>query len=313
MLAAKVAVPYNNLGIPGATTQEMNSTTSSEDSQPPGNFFFDFILRNPNFGGTTVLEQAIGRGPTLVTIWIGHTDILGGMLSGQPVVGVNITAPSIFATHLGNLLDELTERIMTRTGFRPTIAVGNIPGDVPYFLPVSTFETLLGRSIPFQETEVARVLFRALSFVTEQNPPSLTATFTLSETEMQLYNDTVGEYNQVIADLATVRSLAVVDIHQMVADLFTNGVSGFDAEHFLVDPSNTAFSLDGLHFNNYGYGLVANSFLAVINELTGTDLPLIDPASLQWDPTYGRTPKVQGKKAVPVSPEATAAMEALFR
>jgi len=42
----------------------------------------------------------------------------------------------------------------------------------------------------------------------------------------------------------------------------------------------TLFSLDGVHTNSRGYGVVANAFIEKINELQGTTIPLLDWSAL---------------------------------
>ena len=79
----------------------------------------------------------------------------------------------------------------------------------------------------------------------------------------------------------------------------------------------TAFSLDGVHPNNKGYGHVANGFIDVINGLDGTSIPQVDVGTLTWDPTYGVTSpaptSADQPRKISVTPEAAAAMGAIFR
>jgi hypothetical protein len=78
--------------------------------------------------------------------------------------------------------------------------------------------------------------------------------------------------------------------------------------------ATTAFSLDGVHPNNRGYGIVANAFIDVINDAAGTSVSHVNTGNLSWDPTYGRPPIIVAHEGPPgLSPEAAAAMTAIFR
>ncbi len=89
------AVPYNNLGIPGALTYDVLFTTNANDcasalyANTP-NPFFDLVLRNSG----TQLQQALAKQPTFVILWIGNNDVLGYATSG----GVSPSAPTDVTT-----------------------------------------------------------------------------------------------------------------------------------------------------------------------------------------------------------------------
>ena len=79
----------------------------------------------------------------------------------------------------------------------------------------------------------------------------------------------------------------------------------------------TMFSLDGVHPNNKGYVFMANTFLDVINDLTGASYAQIPLAAGVWDPTYGvpiAAPSKSGGKQWPyVSPEIAQSLKTMFR
>jgi len=85
--------PYNNLGIPGIVIADatIGITTLNSASRSP---FLDIILRNPNFGNTSPVQQTQLLAPTFVTLWLGNNDVLGYATSG----GVNPSAPTPKAT-----------------------------------------------------------------------------------------------------------------------------------------------------------------------------------------------------------------------
>src|SRR4051794_41017511 len=80
--------PYNNLGVPGSRVHDTLATTNGG--------LHDLILRNPNFGNTTALVQALILKPTFVTLWIGNNDVLGAATSGIVIDGVTLTTLDSF-------------------------------------------------------------------------------------------------------------------------------------------------------------------------------------------------------------------------
>ncbi len=314
-------VPYNNLGIPGATALDMTQALDSTTSQKPGNSFFDFILRNPNFGNTNVLTQAVGKEPTLVTLWIGNNDILGGIFTGAPEVGVNITPPAAFQSLLDGVVGSIYDGVAARNGVEPLVMVATIPDIVlPYLVAPTTFQALLQSPspIPTVEEGVAYFLFDALSYMKGGGALPVPAQYTLTAAEYSVVSTAIDGFNTAINTVADARGAVVVDVNVMLNSLATGGIPGLSAQHFLVNQA-TAFSLDGLHFNNVGYGLVANVFIEKLNTVLGSALsepiPLVDVTALSWDPTYGQgvVTRPPAGKAVTLTPAAAEAMTAIFR
>lgn len=313
LLASSWPVPYSNLGVPGATTYDMLYCTDSLNSQSPGNAYFDFILRNPTFGDVTMIDQAINRGPTLVTCWIGNNDILGGATSGEPEVGVNITPTANFQAMYEGILDKIAAETMLKSGWEPMIMTANIPSisSAPYFMPQAIFEAILGTPIPYEETP-AYVLFPALGYVAAGGALPLPADYTLEQDEVDIVEAMVVEYNNVIAAAAEARGIMVYDANAALANmtdtqrshfLAVYGDVGYDTE---LAASMTEFSLDGIHPNSHGYSIVAQGFLDLINGAFGTEFEAPYDAS-SWDPTYGVVPVVPAS-----APAEFNAMKALF-
>ncbi|MBK7703504.1 MAG: hypothetical protein IPI34_11780 [bacterium] len=329
LLTAQWPVAYQNLGVPGATLSDGMNATSSANSQSPGNSYFDFVLRNSVFGGVVMCDQAASLEPTLVTCWLGNNDALGGAMSGEPVLGVNVTPPAAFAVMYEALLDRITDKVFARTGFEPIIITANVPdiASTPYFMPKTTFRAMAGLPGPdalpdanlFGEEDVVYVRFPTLSYLSPPINGSLPIPeeYTLDIAETAVVQDAVTGFNAAIAAAVDERDhVHLYDAHAALAALNPG-----QATHFLAlvgsgltpaaAAATTYFSLDGIHPNNRGYGHVANGFIATINEALDASIPSIDLAGLTWDPTYGVP--MNEKAAAGLSPEAARAMDAIFR
>jgi lysophospholipase L1-like esterase len=120
--------------------------------------------------------------------------------------------------------------------------------------------------------------------------------FILDQNEIAIINQTVGQYNAIIADLADEYDLALVDMFSYFNGIVSNGLSinGVNYNADFADVSDvdspgglsnnpgmadgvTLFSLDGVHLNQRGYAVVANQFIQAINAEYGAGLvPLTD-------------------------------------
>ncbi len=126
--------PYQNLGIPTATTWDL---LFAKDSTSNFRYFFfgetnpavNLVLRNPALGNTTVFQQAKMQQPDLLTVWIGNNDVLGYATSGglKPVTPIDdFTSPFTGVPLLGfqNAYLALMDSV---NSLGAMVAVANIP------------------------------------------------------------------------------------------------------------------------------------------------------------------------------------------
>jgi len=346
LLAAPQPTPYENLGVPGALLADVMSAYDSGTSYgaPVGspNPFFDFINRSTFFGvpestdptlQPTMLVGGIAKGARVATFWIGNNDVLGGATAGTPVVGVTITDPTEFATQYATTLLTLAGGLAQRRGLPSYIVVGNIPSitDIPYFMTKATFETAIGMAWPWgyaegNDDDGMLMTFTALSWAQDaaNQGSALPGNYTLTSAEASIVASTVAAYNGAISNAISMvneqypGTCALFDANALMA-----GLEPAQKTHFLLllpqaggDVATAAgmtyFSLDGVHPNQKGYGVVANGVLEVINDLTGSSYPMVDISTLSWDPTYGQTTgPVSGSPIL--TRDAAVAMENMFR
>ena len=104
---------------------------------------------------------------------------------------------------------------------------------------------------------------------------------TITAEELDAIKTAVDGFNQTIATLAGQFKVPVVDANGFLDILNTSGIEGYTGLFALLDPANTAFSLDGVHPNNGGYALIANKFIEKINESFGLSIPLLNAAEFK--------------------------------
>ena len=277
------ASAYNNLGIPGADSQDILSTTTD------GGGFHDLILRHHG----TALQQAAALHPTYITLWIGNNDALGAALQGRAIEGQTLTPVAKFR-------DRYTQIVDAVKGMGAKVVAANIP-DVdtipfvttihPYVVNPVTQEPVLdnGQTIPLigpngSLASNAYVLLTASSLIAQgigvpkalggQGTP-LPDSVILDADEVGAIRDHVAGYNQAIADLCSAAGIPVLDVNAIFRDIVTNGrnVGGvrLSADYL----TGGIFSYDGVHPTELGYAVLANEWIAKINE-GGESLPVVD-------------------------------------
>jgi len=283
----------------------------------------------------SMVYKAIAKGGALATVWLGNNDVLGAATSGNPNNPVPITDPAVFAARYQAMLMTLAGGLHQRNGFPATIVTATVPSitSAPYFMPEPLFDSVvqgqIGASWPggYEEADVQIVRFPTLSWIAANaaNPTTpIPSTFTLTGAEVQMVNDAVTAYNTAIKQISAginasgIAKCGVMDAYDLLGDL-----SATQKTHFMLLLSQTgdittaaamtAFSLDGIHPNNVGYGIVANGFIERINDLDGTSIPDVDLGELSWDPTYGVVSSLAADVGgIRITPAAATGMAAIF-
>ncbi len=61
-----------------------------------------------------------------------------------------------------------------------------------------------------------------------------------------MIQEAVENFNSIITNIAGEFDVPVVDINEALMRLNNEGIDGFTSDFVLIDPINTAYSLDGL-------------------------------------------------------------------
>lgn len=294
------------------------------------------------YQSASMVYQAIAKGGALATFWLGNNDVLGPAMSGEPPAGfgnpLSVGAQTFQARYTATLSVLAGGLRQRNNDLKPTIIVANIPAvaSTPYFVPKAVFDAFVTSQIGvpwpggYTESGVQYVLFPALSWVAAQAAAEdfdpIPASLTLDAGETTDVDTATTVFNQIIAGVAAaVDGAGVADVAVMDANALLSGRSAAEKTHFLFllgqgltvtqAAATTLFSLDGIHPNPHGYGVVANAFIDVYNAMnpeSEADLDHVDPAALPWDPTYGQT-TVKATGRLGLDERAAVAMDALFR
>ncbi|MCI0693706.1 SGNH/GDSL hydrolase family protein [candidate division KSB1 bacterium] len=129
-------------------------------------------------------------------------------------------------------------------------------------------------------------------------------TMSLTVTENDAIKQAVDGFNNTLQSLATQFQVPIVDANSMLTALNTAGLDGYSGRFVMMDPANTAFSLDGVHPNDGGYAIVANAFIEKINATFQLTIPKLNCAEFKGQ--YG------GSVSAQISMEAVEQVKAIF-
>jgi hypothetical protein len=241
--------------------------------------------------------------PRIITVWIGDNDILGGLLTGNPVVGQNVTPSSVWEGMYSSILDRVA-------AFAPNaqIALGNLQSTWPYLttVPLGTDVPNVG-FVPWttDESDVVYVLLPAAS---ELDPPlgpdylapaggtaSIPGEYTITQSEWDAVEGQINAYDAIIAQQAQARGWALVDVNAKMLALprdpqnpqtyaSLNGVFPWldmTGDGVPEQNVNSAFSLDGIHPSEKGYSAIAEWFAMALNDTYGTSYAEANPNPVQ--------------------------------
>ena len=98
--------------------------------------------------------------------------------------------------------------------------------------------------------------------------------YVLDQKEQKLVSAAIANYNQIIAEIATENTFALVDMNAFFDQIVEGGITEEGTTFTAAFITGNAFSLDGVHLTQKGYALVAKKFIQEINSYYKSDIPL---------------------------------------
>jgi lysophospholipase L1-like esterase len=304
-----------DLAVPDAVLQDVLTTQPSV----PIDDFTDLILGVPGlFAAPPVslsqVQWAQALQPTTIFVWIGNNDILGAATAANPSGATSLTS---FNSSYVQMMNELAATHVP-------VVVANIadPTAAPFFTPASTIaeETglplfVLGPILGIGPGDY--VLPAGIALIPDilSNPSlgPLPSSDVLRFFQVLEVRALIDAYNLIIAVQAFEHGAVLVDVHSLVNRLRSQGVEA-NGKHLTTAFLGGLFSLDGVHPTNTGYAIIANEFIATLNQTRRTSIPLVDiDAVACGDPLVFATAALSTSLAQHVSAEAAEGLRsALF-
>ena len=316
----------DDLAVPGFEVNDLLNTAPvpSPESGVTEQLLTSLVLGYPAGTTGTQLAQAIARQPTTLYLWIGSNDAL--LADG--------TCDPTQMTPLGTFTSGFTQVMATlKQGTTAHLFVANIPDvtKIPYMTQASEllpeYEAATGVS-SLKATLQLQIhpgdllnwaglsAFQAALNSVKQGllPAPIPARYVLTSTQAAQVRVNINAYNQVIQDKVLAAGGTLVDIHGYLDTLASQGITinGYAASTLYL---GGLFGLDGIHFSNTGYALLANQFISRTNATLGTTVPLVNVGAIAaTDPYFGanRQNPAPGYGKPHVSPAAAAAADTVL-
>ena len=259
-------VDVHNLAVGGSNLKDVVDVPSL--SNIPVNFITRLVYEP--FGGLfdRITETQLDRVDALEPTLIFTTDLYGNDLIA-PFVNADIIDIEL-ATPLEELLFDL-ERVVSRLAATGAyVFIGNLPS--PDLLPVTQ--------------EKRRAMLAAVGEGMEDPDEIAQAREDLAaEIDGQIFEiasraEACNLALQEQADLYP--KVFVVDLATATKGLASAGLNVGD-EYLTVGKFGGLLGLDGIHFSDTGYALIANLFANTINKELGVDIPYVDFAAILVD------------------------------
>jgi lysophospholipase L1-like esterase len=308
--------PYDNLGLPGAEIVDVASTTMllfevvlrGLGTQLEQAISLDPALITLWIGGNDVLGSAKAGGDfskisSAEDFESEYRNILMQLTNRTQAMIVTANLPNVADISFVISLDRVF-RVITDSGtmspvpvvfddnFNPVdfgdglfIPLLTEEGDVGHLTLSALDSYRTGAGIPdetalmdmgFSMEEAANITATLQSLGLVSNGDSLKGDLTLTIEESAVIQGAVQDFNSIISNVAGEFGVPVVDINEALMRLNNEGIDGYTSDFVLIDPVNTAYSLDGIHPNDGGYAIIANLFIETINESLDMAIPLVN-------------------------------------
>jgi lysophospholipase L1-like esterase len=279
-LNAGLARSYNNLGVPGATSVDCFGTTSGG--------FHDLVLR----GLGTAVQQAVAARPTFLTLWIGNNDVLGAAVNGRAIDGVTLVPAATFRK-------VYTDIVAALKGTGAPIVAANLPDvtSIPFVTTIprvvvnpTTRQPVLvnGQPVPLigpngplpsgSYVTLAATVYLAQGVGIPAGlggqGTALPDEVILDTAEVAAIRDRVETNNRAIVDICSAAGIPVLDVNALLKEFSSSGrdLGGVTLTSTFL--TGGMFSYDGIHLTDLGYAVLANEWIALINQRGGSLPPV---------------------------------------
>lgn len=265
-------VEASNLSVSGADVYSLLYDRADASEEDEIDSETDLVLF-PRVGSQMEIVEAVG--PRFLICWIGNNDVLSAALSFDELDGSQMTPVEEFEAGF----KEIARRLDASGG---DVVFANIPDvtKIGFLVDHQDLMKFLGSDFGLPEGHFTTIVVMLLIRLglddgrVLQNPD-----FVLDANEVELIQERIEIFNEIINDAAESIGMPVVDINALFDELDRNPPTFFGIP---VTPRflGGIFSLDGVHPSNIGHALAANAFIETINSHFHRDIPLLSDREL---------------------------------
>ena len=265
------AVNGYNLAVSGADLFDLLFTRADAtiDSET------DLVLSPRQASQIEIVES---MRPDLVAVWIGNNDSLSSVLNVATLDGVTGLTP------LGDFTSRFTALTARLAATGAKVVVGTLPKvtRIGYLVNRAELVRFTGQDWGLPEDSLTTLTTMVGLQLGTTDPAVINEpAFVLTPDEMDAINNRIDAFNQVIRSSAAQHGFAVADMASVFDDLAANPpvIAGVPlTTRFL----GGLFSLDGVHPGNFAHAIIAQVFLAALNQQYGLSIPPISNDGLWY-------------------------------
>ncbi len=291
------AVPTTNLSVPGARVQDALDPAPDNSFHGPFGFPFSTLHSLVLAGHPTGMSQvdlAEMLDPTTVVLWLGSNDVLWAMIGADARF---ITPEREFKRAYRRVISRLA-----RTG--ATLVTADIPDItvIPFLTPAEEFAAKFGRSLAelrLEEGDFVTTLTASPLVASGYPGPLPNGDFcipletgalcdvVLERDHAKAIRRATRTYNRFIARQARKHGAGLMRANALLkhidrvgydVEVEENGDEDGESETQTITTAyaDGVFSFDGIHPSNTGHAVLANAFIAVLNQKFGSDIEPIE-------------------------------------
>ncbi|MEO5618941.1 MAG: hypothetical protein ABIS67_14325 [Candidatus Eisenbacteria bacterium] len=299
---------YHNMGIPGALLADVLDPFLNYNIGlgRDASFFFNIARQQGRPIPLSLLQLVRNKRPTFVSFEYGVNELLGPAVRGSSA----ITMPAgPWASLLHVTLDSMDINLplakklilnvpdVTRLPFFNTVppveltATGTpvIVAGVPTFLTGTGGLLQPGDLVTLSAVDSLKIgvgyQLGDISYMSGAPVPGngrpLPDRFVLTAAEQTTLKTAVNGYNAAIANEATARGYALVDLRGLLDGIITNGFKFAGVNYSAAYLTGGLFSVDGIHPTDLVHGLICNAMSDAVLEKFGARIPALDLARLR--------------------------------
>lgn len=172
-----------------------------------------------------------------------------------------------------------------------TLVVANVPDVtvIPYLTPAEDLAAMIGvplaaigpiLGLGLGDFLTPDAVAPILGILTGQIPGPLPSGVVLDAAEVATIRAAIKAYNAIIAEAASAKGTALVDIHGLLESARTRGIV-VGGQRLTTAFLGGLFSLDGIHPTDTGYAVIANAFAKALNTRFAAGIPPIPVRQIQ--------------------------------
>ena len=219
------------------------------------------------------IEYVESAEPYMVVCWVGNNDALSAATSFSALNASQLTPLADFERDFVELADRLQVLISTHG---TKVVFANIPNvtDIGFLVDRAAVEQVLRMPADLPDGHYTSVVGLILMAFLGDAGLLADPNFVLDSDEVAIVQARIAEFNAIIEREAGRLGMPVVDMNTVFQETLSNPPTffGIPVER---DLQRGLFSGDGVHPSNIGNALVANEFIATMNEAFSMGIPEI--------------------------------------